>query len=186
MRSTGQSVDPYRVLFVCTANICRSAYAEVAARTRTSSAIEFGSAGIYALVGQPMDAPIAAYVTGGGGEGIRARQLTRQHLSQADLVLAMAPEHRRFIIDEWPGLSSKTFVIGHVARELARLPDHVTLERLVQHLWSHRTAEPDDGVPDPYSLGEAAAEQAARRIDGLLEMIVTRLERLVDAGSPRA
>src|SRR5690606_26727935 len=53
--------DPLKVLFVCTANICRSAYAEVAARRllgdRTD--LEFTSAGTHGHDGEPLNAEMA-------------------------------------------------------------------------------------------------------------------------------
>ena len=53
-RASGIGDGVYRVLFVCTANICRSAYADVVARSRGIGGIEFLSAGTHALVGQPI------------------------------------------------------------------------------------------------------------------------------------
>lgn len=176
---TRARTTPYRVLFVCTANISRSAYAEVTARARTTSDLEFRSAGIHALSGQPMD-PLMAALTGDEQDagGHRAQQISRDLVAGADLVLALASEHRRFMLDEWPGQGRKIYVIGHAAREMALLPAPVALDRLIDYLWQHRTAMPADGVPDPYGKGRAASRDAARLIDGFLDSIITCLERL--------
>lgn len=162
---------PFKVLFVCTANICRSAYADVVARGLDLPGVEFSSAGTRALVGQPIDPPMTAGITAGDPTAHRARQLTRDLVAEADLILTMGSDHRRYILDEWPTLGRKAFIIGHVAREMAGLPDDVRLETLVDHLWQHRSSNPADEVADPYRRGDAAARTAASSIDGYLDSI---------------
>nr|WP_255422181.1 hypothetical protein [Tessaracoccus sp. MC1627] len=169
----------YTVLFVCTANICRSAYADVAARSSAPEGIAFVSAGTRALVGEGMDPPMAAELKGRGEpEAHLARQLTRSMVEEADLILTMAPEHRRYILDEWPTLGRKAFVIGHASRVVAELPKDLRLDGVVDYLWHHRTSEAGDEVADPYRRGEQAAEVAARSIDAHLDVIVGALSRL--------
>lgn len=172
--------DPhqYRVLFVCTANICRSAYADVISRN-SSRVVEFSSAGIRALVDEPIDPPMAALAEQRGDPAPhRARQLTHALAQDADLILTMARDHRRYILDEWPALGRKAFVIGHAARVMADLPEDVTLQGLVEHLWRNRTQEPGDEVPDPYRRGSAAARRAANQIDQYMEIIGAALQHL--------
>ncbi|MDA8438814.1 MAG: hypothetical protein M0Z51_08140 [Propionibacterium sp.] len=175
---------PFRILFVCTANICRSAYAHLAANGRPHAGLEFGSAGVHALVGRPIDPPMADCLDPHlDPSSHRARQLTRADMVAADLVLTMAAEHRRYILEEWPDLGRKTFVLGHVARELQRAPDDLTLQDLAGHLWRRRTVEPDDDVPDPYGRGPRAARAAAGRIDESLD-VVLRVLGTLSASSP--
>ena len=170
---------PFRVLFVCTANICRSAYAAVVAQQLVPAGVEVASAGVKALVGEGMDPPLARLVGDRGDPSLhRARQLTRDMMAQSDLIITMDTDHRRYILDEWPELGRKAYVIGSVAREMARLPEDVTFETLIDHLWRHRSAQPDDGVPDPFRRGDAAAEATARTIDRHLEAIVGGLKAL--------
>ncbi|RMB61884.1 dTDP-4-dehydrorhamnose 3,5-epimerase family protein [Tessaracoccus antarcticus] len=173
--------EPYRVLFVCTANICRSAYADVVARGTGITGIDFSSAGTHALVGQGIDPPMAAQVGNRGDTSAhRARQLTRQMVGDADLILAMGVEHRRYILDEWPTLGRKVFLLGHVAREMARLPESVTLDNLTSHLWRHRSADPSDEVADPYRRGPEVAATCAGTIDGHLNAILGGCTTLFD------
>lgn len=174
---------PYKVLFVCTANICRSAYADVVARAAGMPGVEFASAGTSALVGEGIDPPMAAHVAQGDPAAHRARQLTRELVADADLILAMSSRHRRWILDEWPEMGRKAFVIGHVARESATLPDGVTLEGLVDHLWRNRTTAPGDDVADPYARGPEAAAAAADAIDGHLAPILEGLGKLSGGGT---
>lgn len=175
--------EPFRVLFVCTANICRSAYADLAANAHPHPGIVFASAGVQALTGRPIDPPMAARLGAQvDATAHRARQLTRAEMARADLVLAMAAEHRRFILEEWPDLGRKTFVLGHVAREIQSLPSDVTLAHLADHLWRRRTTDPDDDVADPYRRGEEAADAAARKLDGYVEALIEGLDRLAGHG----
>ncbi len=176
-----QPSRPYRILFVCTANICRSAYADVVARGAGMNAVEFSSAGTHALVGEGMDPPMAVHVGERGDVGAHvARQLTSQLLEEADLVLTMGVNHRRYILDEWPAAGRKAFLLGHVAREMAQLPEHVTLQNLVPHLWKHRSADPADEVADPYRRGPEVAAHCAATIDQYLEAILDGCTKLMN------
>lgn len=172
---------PFRILFVCTANICRSAYADIVARSRSSRGLAFASAGTHALVGQSIDPPMGDLVGESGDESAhRAQQLTRALVESADLILTMAAEHRRYILDEWPSAARKTFIIGHAAREISAIPEGSTVEDVTEHLWQHRGTHPRDEVADPYRRGQHAAISAARSIDTHLDDIIPRLQEMVD------
>jgi protein-tyrosine phosphatase len=101
------------VLVVCTGNICRSPIGEMVLAS-TCPNIEVSSAGIGALVGKDIDpdAAIAAEQCGVATRPHAARQLTAEILAQADLVLAMAPEHRRFIGENFPQALGKTMLFS--------------------------------------------------------------------------
>lgn len=174
----------YRVLFVCTGNICRSAYANVVAPSAGLHGVEFDSAGTHALVGNPIDPPMALLVGERGDPASHhAQQLTRELMTNSDLVITMSSNHRRYILDEWPVLGRKAFLIGQVAREVERLPESVTLDTLVKHLWKHRSPADGDEVADPYLLGPAAAQEAARAIDAHLDSILGGLGSLLNQPS---
>ena len=96
--------EPYRVLFVCTANICRSAYADVVARAVGVPGVVFASAGTHGWQGAPLDPPMAALVRAGDPAAHASRRLTRDIAEGADLILAMGQDHRRFILEEFPEL----------------------------------------------------------------------------------
>ncbi len=173
--------NPYCILFVCTANICRSAYAGIIARGIGMRGVKFASAGTHALVGEGIDPPMAAHVQDCGDVASHiARELTRELVEEADLVLTMGVGHRRYILDEWPIAGRKVFLMGHVAREMARLPESVTLDNLALHLWKHRSADPSDEVADPYRRGPQAAAYCAATIDAHLDAISGGLDTLTD------
>lgn len=61
---------PLRVVFVCTANICRSAYASVRAAQLLGegAAVEVSSTGTHGWIDQPMDEPIATELRARGAQ----------------------------------------------------------------------------------------------------------------------
>ena len=141
----------FRILTVCTGNICRSPLAETLLRMvlqRLPISIE--SAGTHALVGEPMteqNQRIASELGVTDGAQHRARQLTVEHIRDADLVLALSREHRKAIVEMLPKASRTTFTL----REFARLADAVT---------SAGTGSPD--LADPGARMRAVVQEAAQ------------------------
>ena len=88
-----------KLLFVCTGNICRSPMAAAIARDLLAPPaardVEVSSAGTYALVGHARDRGRDGDRRGARPEsrGHRARQLTRELVAEADLVVGMKREH---------------------------------------------------------------------------------------------
>ncbi|MFT4122958.1 MAG: low molecular weight phosphatase family protein [Microbacteriaceae bacterium] len=124
---------PFRILTVCTGNICRSAQAEQLLRAGFAAAHTadagwelplISSAGTMALVGEPMPEQAAALSREHGGEpdGHRGRQLTAELIGEADLVLALAREHRAAVARLLPRASRYVFTLREFARILAAAP----------------------------------------------------------------
>ena len=103
--------EPLRVLFVCTANICRSPYLELTARALAGddSGVEFSSAGTHGFDAHPMNEPMVATLASGSAEGFASRRLTGEILAAADLVLTAEATHRAFILEEFPQHFRKVF-----------------------------------------------------------------------------
>jgi len=88
-----------KLLFVCTGNTCRSPLAEAIARreaiSRGREDVDVGSAGTSAWDGAPAsDGSLLVAIERNldlGGHG--ARQLTHALVDEADLILAMTPQH---------------------------------------------------------------------------------------------
>ena len=174
------NTTPLRVLFVCTANICRSPFMELTARhlAGPDAHVVFTSAGTHGFREHPMDAVMAATLEPRGvtSEGFLSRPLTSAMINDADLVLTAEATHRTFILDDHPSAFRKIFTLGQFAEVVGQLPGAVT-GRAVLEVAGHRrggaTARLDVG--DPYGRGPEAAETSAKRIDALLRVVVPAL-----------
>lgn len=169
---------PLRVLFVCTANICRSPHMELTARALAGegSGLTFASAGTHGFHETPMDAVMAGTLPAGAAEAFRSRRLDAGVLDEADVVLTAEASHRAQILEEHPHLVRSVFTLGQLYVALERHPDlrgRALLEAVAQRRTPARSA---DDVDDPYRRGVAAAEAAAGRISAMLSVIVPRLQ----------
>lgn len=168
------------VLFVCTGNICRSAYAERIARSISDGSWTYASAGTMALLDAPMDPPMAALLRAAGGDpdGFASRQLTGRLLAAADLVVCMSRNHRAWAVEESPAAARRSVLLTRFVDAIEEHPGmHGTdLVRAVLTGPSIRAAD----IADPYRRGEQAARQAAESIGSSVRRLVAALE-----GQPR-
>ncbi|MGB0189838.1 MAG: adenylyl-sulfate kinase [Nocardioides sp.] len=176
---TKASEDPLKVLFVCTANICRSPFMELAARHLAGEApIEFRSAGTHGFTDHAMNPEMAVTLEPrgiAGHEEFRSRPLTRAELDWADVVLTAEADHRRFILDDHPALFRKVFTLGQFVDSLTG-QDGLHGRELLTAVGAHRTtASPELDVADPYRRGPEACERAATHIESLLRAALAAL-----------
>jgi protein-tyrosine-phosphatase/molybdopterin converting factor small subunit len=171
------------VLFVCTANICRSAFAELLARHQLEGRevrrrVSVASAGVRGWVDHPMDEVMAAELRerGVGPLDFRSRPIDAQLVQEADLILTAEAGHRRYILQEWPGALRRTYSLGQFARGVESLDEGLELPDLLSGVTRSRpTASSDDDVVDPYRRGAAAAAAAAGELERLLLTLLPRL-----------
>ena len=158
---------PYRVLFVCMGNICRSPTAQgvLEAQVRAaglSELVQVDSAGTHGFhVGQPPDTRTQAHALQRGYDlsAQRSRQLTAQDFADFDLVLAM----------DWDNLA--------LAGQLCPPPHQRKLRRLAEFFQQHDSPV----VPDPYQGGASGFEVVLDLVEdgcaGLLRHVQQRLSR---------
>ena len=172
--------DPIRVLFVCTANICRSPYLELRARQLLGpdSGVEVSSAGTRGFddseVSDTMDAEFARWGT--ETDAFRSRPATAAMLAEADLVLTAEATHRTRLLELDPAAFRKVLTLGQFV-ETARAADPSLRGRaLLEALERRRVpASPAQDIADPYRRGPEAARKAAAAMEGMLEVVVDRL-----------
>ena len=175
------SADPpgrFRILTVCTGNICRSPAAEALLRSRLGDAVVTASAGTGARPGLPVAPEIAQLLADDGinAAGFASRRLDETMIREADLVLALAREHRSRVVSLVPAALRRTYTL----KEFARLAAQVTPEELADTAGTvaerlrtltvaaarHRgpaPAEADD-IADPFGRSLAAYRAAYTEI----------------------
>ena len=165
------------VLFVCTANICRSPFMELYVRARAGAGapLVLASAGTHGYVDRPMHPPQAAELTRRGIDpsAFRSRPLSAALLDEADLVLTAERSHRAFVLEEHPAVFRKTFTLGHFASLAAgQEPGGDLFSRLAGR---GGTASADHDVADPYARGAQAASVCADALVDLIDPLVPAL-----------
>jgi sulfate adenylyltransferase len=171
-----ETTPPLNVLFVCTANICRSPYMELHARhlAGADATVTFTSAGTHGFRDSAMDTEMAQVLDAADRESFRSRPLTAELLREADLVLTAEHTHRQFILDDHPADFRKVFTLGQFA-EAVRTSD-LRGRDLVEYAGEHRgPADPSLDVPDPYRRGPEAAQACATQVQELLRVVVPAL-----------
>ncbi|MDN4174526.1 adenylyl-sulfate kinase [Nocardioides sp. SOB77] len=176
----GSAARPLQVLFVCTANICRSPFMELVARRLAGpdASVTFASAGTHGFRDHPMDDVMSATLASRGAEvgDFASRAVTRQQVDEADLVLTAEAAHRTFILDDQPAAFRKVFTLGQFAEAVRAADPSLTGRDLVRVVGERRgPADARLDVADPYRRGPEAAERAAAGIEELLRVIVPRL-----------
>ena len=190
----------FRVLHVCTGNICRSPMAEhlmrAGLRDRLGSEAEafvVESAGTWGHTGSAME-PFAHRTLAShdiDGTPFQARELLAEHVAGADLVLGATREHRAACVVLQPRSAARTFTLREFAR-LTALVDPTALpvgdlelraRELVRLTAGRRgTSLPplpsDDDLADPYlapeALFAACADVVAASLRGPLDLLAAR------------
>ncbi|MBB2911641.1 protein-tyrosine phosphatase [Streptosporangium becharense] len=169
----------FRILFVCTGNICRSPLAERMTRAALGPcpAVQVISAGTQAEPGLEMAEGARRVLARLGGDpaGFGSRPLTPELVAAADLVLTATCEHRARAVDLHLAAAGRVFTIaefGALAEAVppAGVPGHpdpalraralVGQARALRGLV--RVARPD--IADPYGGSWLAYRAAGRRI----------------------
>lgn len=138
------------ILFVCTANICRSPMASGLFKTMLDEAQIPGvwrveSAGTWALEGEPAATGSQAVMS---ERGIniskhRAQNVSRELLQSFDLILTMESGHKESLRVEFPDLSGRIYLLSEMVNQ-------------------------KDDIDDPYGGTISEYEQAADEIEGYL------------------
>jgi protein-tyrosine phosphatase len=180
---------PLRVLAVCTGNVCRSPAAELLLRAGlgTSAAIEVASAGLGALAGEPVAAPMARLLRARGVDPAPfvARQLEASDVRDADLVLTMTTAQRRAVVTSVPAAVRRTFTLPEFAdvaalAEVDRLPGGpaervAAVLRAAPRARALRGGAPEDDIEDPYGRPDNVFARVFAAIDSAVDRLLREL-----------
>ncbi len=108
------------VLVICVGNICRSPMAEALLLQRIAPHVQVTSAGTHAVLGSPMDPLAQAVLQMHQVPALRhqARQIDRDLLHRAELILLMEPSQLNRVLKLAPEVRGKTFLIGKWQQQL--------------------------------------------------------------------
>lgn len=179
-----KSNPKWRILHVCTANVCRSAMAEGMLRARLGRAdVLVRSAGT-ASFDLPVDpvATRAAAELGVDIAGHQPRQLTADLLEaeRPDLIITMTRAHLRAVVGLDKTLWPITFTLRDLARRTSALADDPqSFDDWLRRVGEGRRAadvvndDPDDDIADPYGRGFETTMATARELDMLTRTIAS-------------
>ena len=169
---TASATQPFRVVFVCSGNICRSPMAEIVLRERfadagLADAVEVDSTGISDEEhGNPVDWRARSVLRRHGyptGDGHRARQTRASDLAARDLVLPMTATHAR--------------ALRRLAGEDAGVVDRIRMFRTFDPAAPAEPGQPEHvlDVDDPWYGPEEGFETTLAEIEAAADGIVAHV-----------
>lgn len=174
----------FRILVVCTGNICRSPVAEQLLRDRLPAEnVVVHSAGTAARPGMVMTDEAVALSRRYGGEpdGHEATRLTRALVEEADLVLTAERSHRADVVRLHPRASRFTFTLTQFARmvesidaeDLAKIstPAELVAAAAARRGYVQASTPEADDIADPYRRAQSVYDAAGVSIDAAVSTI---------------
>ena len=160
-----EQTDRFRLLFVCTGNICRSPMAERVAEKMAAdqgvTGVEFTSAATSREeLGAAIDRRAETVLREHGYrvDGHVAHQITREEIERADLVIAMEDIH--------------------VTRMMGLAPEAGNVRLLTDH---DPAAEPGSGVPDPWYGTADGFYDTLAAVEAAMPGVLDRVREVVDS-----
>ena len=188
MVAASQESTPFRILTVCTANICRSVMAERFLRreieTRGLPRVSVGSCGVL-FDDEPASATVLAVLSERDIDASdhRSRRFTAELLVAADLVVTMERRHARELAVAIEGASSRVHTLGALVAWLGSTEDlsGSPADRVARF---SRERDPSDllgsgpdEVEDPHGRSKRVHRKAADRIETLAVGLLDGLYR---------
>ena len=156
--------EPFRLLFVCTGNTCRSPMAEALARRmieeRGWTHVSVSSAGVAGHGGSPASggAVRAAEAAGLDLSEHRSSGLTPERVEEADLILTMSPGHLYPLVEMGAGDRAALLTAFAAEEDPTDVPDSVL----------DPFGGPDAVYRETFDLLERLVDRALRRLEPIV------------------
>ncbi|MCP4540985.1 MAG: low molecular weight protein arginine phosphatase [Chloroflexi bacterium] len=151
------------VIIVCTGNICRSPMAEVLLQSRLAhddarQDWQVASAGVWTADGRPASTHAIEVMDRRGIDlsDHRSRNITREMMSQADLVLAMTRSHTEALGAAFPVHARKVYLISEMTGQMRDVADPYGGTR---QEYAHTAKELEQLITDGYERIIAMVEK---------------------------
>jgi protein-tyrosine-phosphatase len=150
----------FRIIFICSGNVCRSPMAEASLRYRLPAELKervaISSAGISTLSGlaPTVEAELAARMKGYNMSQHRSKSASEAALDEADLILCMENNHVKAILSHLP-----------------RIADRV-------HLLTGFKSKRSDDIPDPYGRDIQSYKDILNLIDAELDRVASAIWKM--------
>jgi protein-tyrosine phosphatase len=186
--------DGFRILAVCSGNVCRSPLVELLLARQLAGRPEFTvtSAGTIARPGMRMTVEMVNVAARHGVSPERsathsATRLNETSVERADLVLGLTREHRAAALQLFPAAVKRVFTLNEFARLVASVGAHsaeLTTAELVAEAASRRGVEApsnpeSDDVDDPIGLPQEVYDRVGAEIAASLEIIAPALANTI-------
>ncbi|MET7420464.1 low molecular weight phosphatase family protein [Dactylosporangium sp. NPDC005555] len=166
------------MLFVCRANLCRSAMAE---RLAQAGGLDAASAGTHAVpdLDMPAFAKDVLVERGADPAGFASRRVDAALLAGADLVLTATRAERAHCVTLAPAATARTFTLRQFGRYLQQLPPGPTTLRDIARVRGRLQAGAplDDDLPDPFGAPIGEFRVCAATIADILTLLADRPRR---------
>ena len=174
----------FRILAVCTANICRSPMVEILLRQRLDpDHFVVASAGVQGWDAAPVDSMVVLELErlGVRAEGFSSRALTDDMVENADLVLTATREHRSELLSRHPRALRRTFTLREFAELVENMVGMTSPAELVELAFRHRSEAGDDlDLPDPFRRPPDVHRVVADQVSRAVAIVAERLSVTVD------
>lgn len=175
----------FRVLAICSGNVCRSPFVELLLGRELSSRPDFvvESAGTIASPGQRMtvemcEAAALFGITAESAAQHEARRLSEGTVARADLILGLTREHRAAAVSLDPGAVRRAFTLNEFARLVdvgaasdagARSPGELVARAASGRGPGAQWAQNDDDIADPigqpWEVYQRVSAEIARAVE---------------------
>ena len=174
----------FRILAVCTANICRSPMVEILLHQRLDPEVfEVSSAGLQGWREAPVDSMVVLELErlGARADGFASRALEDKMVESADLILTATREHRSEVLSRHPSALRRTFTLREFAALVEDMIGVTSPAEMVEAAYRRRSEAGDDlDLPDPFRRPPEVHRAAANQIALAVGIIAERLSVVVE------